>query len=59
MRLRSAVHREFLPGHDQKLRIDLENRAGGLLGLKALVEDAESYCAGSRTLGAFSETLRR
>ena len=30
--------RDFKPGHDQRLRILLENKVGGLLVLKALVE---------------------
>jgi len=29
---------QFLPGHDQKLRIAIERKVGGLLELKALVE---------------------
>jgi len=30
---------DFLPGHDQKLRVAIEAKAGGLLALKQLVED--------------------
>ncbi len=29
---------KFLPGHDQKLRVAIENAAGGLEALKELVE---------------------
>src|SRR5215469_12977538 len=32
----------FKPGHDQKLRISLEHRAGGLEALRKLVEEAEA-----------------
>jgi hypothetical protein len=28
----------FLPGHDQKLRIEVERQAGGLKNLKIIVE---------------------
>jgi hypothetical protein len=37
----------FLPGHDQKLRIDLERRVGGLIQLRMLVEAAELFVEGS------------
>jgi hypothetical protein len=30
----------FLPGHDQKLRIEIERQAGGLDKLKGIVERA-------------------
>ena len=36
----------FKPGHDQKLRIALEQRVGGLLALRSLVEAAERLAAG-------------
>ena len=32
---------DFLPGHDQKLRVEIEKVAGGLLKLKELVEEAK------------------
>ncbi len=38
--------RDFLPGHDQKLRTALEIRVGGLLALRSLVEASESYVLG-------------
>ncbi|RLB60692.1 MAG: hypothetical protein DRH08_15010 [Deltaproteobacteria bacterium] len=34
----STAGGSFLPGHDQKLRIAIERKVGGLLELKALVE---------------------
>ena len=41
----------FLPGHDQKLRADLERRVGGLIPLSMLVEAAEHFVEGS--LGSY------
>ena len=41
--------RQFLAGHDQRLRTELENRVGGILALRKVVEAAESYAAGSTT----------
>lgn len=35
----------FLPGHDQRLRVDLEQRVGGLIALRMLVEAAEYFVA--------------
>lgn len=40
------VKGNFLPGHDQRLRTDLERRVGGLIALRMLVEAAEYYVAG-------------
>lgn len=37
---------DFLPGHDQKMRIELERRVGGLSSLHALFENAEAFVAG-------------
>ncbi len=37
----------FLPGHDQRLRADLERRVGGLIELRMLVEAAEYFADGS------------
>ena len=37
---------EFLPGHDQKLRVALERRVGGLLSLRTLVNASEDYAFG-------------
>jgi hypothetical protein len=39
------VRGHFLPGHDQRLRADLERRVGGLIALKVLVEAAEYFVA--------------
>lgn len=50
---------QFLPGHDQKLRIALENEAGGLLGLRTLVSSARDYCRGEVSAEAFTQVVRR
>jgi hypothetical protein len=39
----------FRPGHDQKLRVVLESRVGGLLALRSLVDAVESYALGRST----------
>jgi len=39
--------REFLPGHDQKLRVALESRVGGLLSLREFIVQAENYASGA------------
>ena len=41
--------REFLSGHDQKLRVALESRVGGLLALRELIAEAENYASGAST----------
>ncbi len=38
---------QFLPGHDQRLRADLERRVGGLISLRMLVEAAEHFVEGN------------
>jgi len=48
----------FLPGHDQKLRTDIENRVGGLLKLARIVEAAEEYVSGGLSLESFGERVR-
>jgi hypothetical protein len=39
----------FLPGHDQRLRSLLEQRVGGLLPLRTLVDSAERLAHGEIT----------
>lgn len=50
--------RDFRPGHDQKLRAELEARVGGVLAMRAMVEAAESFTAGRLTEGAFLARVR-
>lgn len=42
----TALNGVFKPGHDQKLRADLERRTGGILELRSLVEAAELFTSG-------------
>ncbi|MBN7825130.1 hypothetical protein [Bowmanella dokdonensis] len=37
----------FLPGHDQRLRAELERRVGGIINLRMLVEAAEHFVEGN------------
>lgn len=48
----------FLPGHDQRLRSKLENRVGGLVVLRDLIDAAEAYAAGDLSLQPFSDQVR-
>ncbi len=50
--------RTFVPGHDQKLRIQLEQRVGGLLALRELVESLEEHAAARSTAEALSSRVR-
>ena len=49
----------FKPGHDQKLRADLERRAGGLLNLAKLVEAAEQVAQGRASVDLLSQVAKR
>jgi hypothetical protein len=53
-----AVVGSFRPGHDQKLRTDLERRVGGLLALRSLVEAAEAFAAGLSQSDALTQNVR-
>lgn len=48
----------FLPGHDQRLRSRLEERVGGLLALRNLVDHAEALVVGSMSADAFADRTR-
>jgi hypothetical protein len=54
----SPVGGIFLPGHDQRLRKALEERVGGLLALRSLVQAAEAYAHGRESLHPFSDRIR-
>lgn len=41
-----GAEREFLPGHNQKLRTQLESRAGGVLALRDLIDATQGYLSG-------------
>ena len=47
----------FLPGHDQKLRKNLEDSVGGLLKLKYLVEIAHQLANHQISQDEFSQKL--
>lgn len=49
---------EFSPGHDQKLRVQLERRVGGLLRLRDLIDATESHRDGQSTEGEFAQRAR-
>lgn len=44
----SVTDSSFKPGHDQRLRIELERRAGGIEGLRSLVEGFEKGNSGEQ-----------
>jgi hypothetical protein len=48
----------FSPGHDQRLRAFLEKRAGGLIGLRSLVDSAERLAHGEITAEEHVGTVR-
>jgi len=48
----------FLPGHDQRLRADLERRVGGLIALRMLVEAAEYFVAGDVGSSQFNSMVK-
>lgn len=48
----------FAPGHDQKLRVALEQRVGGLGALKALVEAVEQYMLGETGSSDLTKEVR-
>ena len=51
--------RDFLPGHDQKLRTKLQHQVGGLLALQELVNAAEKYSRGKMGTEGFENLVRR
>jgi hypothetical protein len=50
--------RDFLPGHDQKLRTALETRVGGVLALRDLVDASASYASGQTSEQVFAQRVR-
>lgn len=54
----AVLGRTFVPGHDQKLRIQLERRVGGLLALRDLVERLQEHAKGASTPEALSSFVR-
>jgi hypothetical protein len=54
----AVFDRSFVPGHDQKLRIQLERRVGGVLALRDLIERLEEHAKGGSTADALSSQVR-
>jgi len=50
---------QFKPGHDQRLRTKVEERAGGLVALARLIESAEEYASGRIDLQEFGGRVRK
>ena len=53
-----SIVRYFLPGHDQKLRTELENRVGGLAALRSIVEAAEGLASGELSPSEHAHRIR-
>ena len=49
--------RTFLPGHDQKLRFQLQHQVGGLLNLQTLIHQTEALLAGTLTPEVFHQAV--
>jgi hypothetical protein len=49
--------RNFLPGHDQKLRIRLEKQVGGLLQLEALLDLNRAFLVNSEAPELFKQEV--
>ena len=48
----------FRPGHDQKLRAILEDRVGGLLALRSIVQAVEQSIQGQLSAEALASKVR-
>ena len=48
----------FRPGHDQKLRVALESRVGGLLSLRDLLDALEEFALGRSTQEQVLQAVR-
>jgi hypothetical protein len=55
---KATSQRQLPPGHDQKLRANLEERVGGLISLRMLVEAAEHHVNGSLGSSMFSNMVK-
>ncbi len=49
----------FLPGHDQILRANLESKVGGILSLRDLLQLVESYSKGELSLNDFGIAIKK
>jgi len=48
----------FSPGHDQRLRTQLEKRTGNLIGLERLVTACEAYASGASSRETLEAEIR-
>lgn len=48
----------FLPGHDTRLRTELERKVGGIFALQKLVYSTERYSSGEMTEDEFKKTIK-
>ena len=53
----TPIRGSFSPGHDQRLRVSLEKRAGGLAALRMLVESAERLARNEITPAEHTATV--
>lgn len=49
----------FRPGHDQRLRSQIEEKSGGLLALRDLTNAAADYASGAISAEQFNQTVRK
>lgn len=49
----------FMPGHDQRYRIQTEALVGGEVPLRQLVEEALRYVGGENSASGFTDAVRR
>ncbi|MDO9542896.1 MAG: hypothetical protein Q7J98_11325 [Kiritimatiellia bacterium] len=54
-----STSRDFFPGHDQRLRANLEQKVGGLLSLKELVIACIEYATGKTSDSEILRTIRQ
>lgn len=54
-----STNGDFVPGHDQKLRTNLEQQVGGLLSLKQLIITCEKYATGKSSESEILLTIRQ
>ncbi len=55
----SDASSDFVPGHDQKLRAELERRVGGILALRSIVDAADAHMRGDTSSEALAQAIRR
>jgi len=51
-------NRNFIPGHDQKLRSQIEAEAGSIFAVQDIIAAAKYYSCGAITSGELTTTVR-